>query len=82
VLCSIAVGGSANICLGIHHAKNYLRPFFEMDVPICGSQNRDVRSIGAGGEPFRAAPVFSPGTIETRVGAESFLWFVQKRFVF
>ena len=28
------------------------------------------------------APVFSPDAIETRGGAESFLWFVQKRFGF
>jgi hypothetical protein len=35
----------------------------------------------AGGQPSGAAPTFTISTIETRVGAELFLWFVQKRFV-
>jgi hypothetical protein len=36
----------------------------------------------AGGQASGAAPTFAIFTIQTRVGAESFLWFVQKRFGF
>jgi hypothetical protein len=33
-------------------------------------------------DSFRAAPAFAISTTKTRVGAELFLWFLQKRFVF
>jgi hypothetical protein len=36
----------------------------------------------AGGQASGAAPAFTISTIQTRGGAELFLWFVQKRFGF